>query len=159
MLKYIGYQVVLQEVPDEISLAINISGCPHRCEGCHSKYLWEDDGEPLLNNLDFWLDKYNDYISCVCFMGGDQDEDELIEAINKVKRHDSNLAICLYTGSYSVNKKILKLLDYIKIGPYIENLGGLNNPNTNQKMYEIYKGYQMKDITYKFRKSIDSQIC
>ena len=43
-LKYLGYSIVFQEVPDEVTLAINISGCPHKCEGCHSKYLWEYDG-------------------------------------------------------------------------------------------------------------------
>ena len=44
MLKYTSYTVVFQEVPDEVSLAFEVSGCPFKCEGCHSPHLWEDVG-------------------------------------------------------------------------------------------------------------------
>ena len=47
MLKYVNSSVVFQEIPDEVTLAINISNCPCHCPGCHSKYLWEDIGLPL----------------------------------------------------------------------------------------------------------------
>ena len=47
MLKYVDTKVVFQEVPDEITLAINISNCPCHCINCHSSYLAEDIGEPL----------------------------------------------------------------------------------------------------------------
>ena len=39
--------------------------------------------------------------------------------------------------------------EYIKLGPYIEKLGGLKSPDTNQHFYRIY-GDEMKDITYRF---------
>ena len=38
-MKYIDTKIVFSEVPDEITLAINISGCPIHCADCHSKYL------------------------------------------------------------------------------------------------------------------------
>ena len=47
-LRYDGAAVVFSEVPDEISLAISITGCPRRCPGCHSEYLWEYHGNLLL---------------------------------------------------------------------------------------------------------------
>ena len=47
MLKYANYDIVFQEVPDEVTLAINISNCPNQCVGCHSKYLWRDEGYAL----------------------------------------------------------------------------------------------------------------
>ena len=47
MLKYVNTGIVFQEIPDEVTLAINISGCPCQCPGCHSQYLWEDVGMPL----------------------------------------------------------------------------------------------------------------
>ena len=47
MLKYIDSKVVFNEVPDEITLAINMSGCPIGCPDCHSKYLWKDEGKEL----------------------------------------------------------------------------------------------------------------
>ena len=39
MLKYVDTKVVFAEVPDEVTLAINISNCPCHCDGCHSEYL------------------------------------------------------------------------------------------------------------------------
>ena len=40
MLKYVNTDIVFQEIPDEVTLAVNISNCPCRCPGCHSQYLW-----------------------------------------------------------------------------------------------------------------------
>ena len=39
MLKYYNYDIVFQEYPDEVTLAINLTMCPNRCVGCHSAYL------------------------------------------------------------------------------------------------------------------------
>ena len=47
MIKFVDTKIVFQEVPDEVSLAINLSNCPCHCKGCHSPYLAEDIGEDL----------------------------------------------------------------------------------------------------------------
>lgn len=140
-LKYLSYTIVMQEVPNEVSLAINVSGCPHKCEGCHSKELWEYEGDFLLDDIKALLDKYNGLISCVCFMGGDQNKDELIECLNIVKEH--NLKTCLYTGSDKIDYSIIKKLDYIKIGRYVKELGGLDSKTTNQRMYDLTKNREI----------------
>ena len=44
MLKYVDTKVTFAEVPNEISLCINISNCPCKCHNCHSSYLAEDIG-------------------------------------------------------------------------------------------------------------------
>lgn len=148
-LKYLGYAIVLQEVPDEISLAINISGCPHKCEGCHSQYLWEYKGFYVSDNLPALIEKYAGYITCVCFMGGDQNMGELIELCNYV--HSCGLKCCLYSGldDFPVG---LSNFDYVKIGRYNNNLGGLDKPTTNQRMYKKESNSSYIDITYKFKK-------
>ena len=80
MLKYVGTQIVFQEVPDEVSLAINLSLCPNHCKGCHSPELWEDIGEELtLKTLEKLIGQ-NPGITCVAFMGGDNDVWGLYEA-------------------------------------------------------------------------------
>ena len=85
-LKYISYAIIFQEVPNEITLAFNISGCPHHCEGCHSQYLWDYEGDNLLPiNMINVINKYKNYITCVCFMGGDQNIEELTEALKTCK--------------------------------------------------------------------------
>ena len=137
-LKYLNYSIVMQEVPNEVSLAINISGCPHRCEGCHSKELWEYIGAYLTDDIDALLEEYGDLISCVCFMGGDQNLKELEYCVDKVR--DKQLKTCLYTGTDNINlinKSIIQKLDYIKVGRYIEELGGLKSKTTNQRMYDL----------------------
>ena len=47
MLKYYNYDIVFQEYPDEVTLAINLTLCPNRCVGCHSAFLRDDIGEEL----------------------------------------------------------------------------------------------------------------
>ena len=51
-----------------------------------------------------------------------------------------------------VKLSIYKLIyfDYIKYGPYIENLGPLNCKTTNQKFLEK-RGDSWIDVTYKFQ--------
>ena len=78
MLKYITTAVTFAEIPDEITLCINITGCPNKCPGCHSPFLWEDNGKDLTQHTLEQLIKDNSGVSCVCLMGGDQDP----EAIN-----------------------------------------------------------------------------
>ena len=65
MLKYVNSDIVFQEIPDEVTLAINISNCPCHCPGCHSHYLWEDIGLPLNTNaIDAFVEEYGDRITC-----------------------------------------------------------------------------------------------
>lgn len=154
-LKYLGYAIVCEEVPDEISIAFNISGCEHRCAGCHSKYLWAYDGEILHENIKEIIKKYDGLVSCVCFLGGDQNIDELSELCRTVKSF--GLKTCIYSGEDSSMKFSdmisINLIDYLKIGKYDSEYGPLNSPKTNQRMYKIVDGV-FEDITYKFQKKL-----
>jgi anaerobic ribonucleoside-triphosphate reductase activating protein len=151
-LRYSNYDVVFQEVPDEISLAINITGCPHHCKGCHSPYLWEYFGDNLLDNLDYIVSRYNGLISCVCFMGGDQNLYDLAAALQIVKAH--GLKTCIYSGidDIGIFNGLTHSLDYLKVGHYDKQLGGLNSNTTNQHFYKIDKS-NIIDITERFQKS------
>ncbi len=143
--------VTFSEFPDEISLCINISNCPCHCVGCHSSYLAEDIGEPLLELTLHRLITENKGITCVGFMGGDI-EPKSVNALAQYIKTEYNLKVGWYSGRQTLSKDIdYRLFDYIKIGPYIEEYGPLNNPNTNQKMYLVDNG-QLIDITSKFWK-------
>lgn len=151
-LKYLGYSIVFQEVPDEVTLAINISGCPHKCEGCHSKYLWEYEGNYISDDLGGLIEKYKGLITCVCFMGGDQNLEELYVLMKVVQL--ANLKVALYTGvsnPHALGYAMSLPVDYIKYGPYIEKYGGLNSATTNQVMLKRDDG-KWEDITYRFQK-------
>ena len=158
-LKYQGYSILLQEVPGEVSLAFSISGCPYRCRGCHSQYLWEYAGRYLSDDFDDVLEMYKGSVTCVCFMGGDQNEDELINYCMEV--HSAGLKTCLYTGADYISDRLVEHLDYVKTGPYVSERGGLDKKSTNQRMYrvEIYKGARrLLDITHMFTKEYKTRL-
>lgn len=162
-LKYQGAAVVFQEVPDEISLAINICGCERNCPGCHSPHLQKYIGNYLRSNIDALIAE-NSAVSCVCFMGGDQNLRELRKIVRRIRRKYPRLKIALYTGEDDAEKliRIGEMIkpDYLKFGPYIENRGPLDKPGSNQRFLKITYPYgykvpleytMMTDLTYVFQ--------
>ena len=148
MLRYASYDIVFQEIPDEVMLAINISNCPNRCVGCHSPYLQEDTGEELTESvLSDLLAVYCDAVTCICFMGGDSTPDEVLHLARFARRFHKKIA--WYSGKSELYANALPCFDYIKLGEYIETLGGLNSPKTNQRFYRI-EHTRMVDVTDKF---------
>ncbi len=165
MLKYYNYDIVCQEIPDEVTLAINITGCPVRCPGCHSTWLWEDTGEVLcsrtgnsdsegfkeassakngkaelmdFSGLEAVVEKYAPCITCVCFMGGDGCPEDVAACSRRVHERWPGLKTGWYSGRQSLATDIdPKDFNYIKLGPYIASLGGLRSPRTNQKLYRV----------------------
>ena len=133
MLKYKNAVVTFAEVPEEVTLCINITGCPVHCEGCHSPELWEDTGHTLDGRAIDTLISNNQGISCVCFMGGDS-EPEIIPLLAEVVKK-KGLKVGWYSGQEHFPNVDLSSIDFLKVGPYIKEKGGLDNPNTNQRLY------------------------
>ena len=152
MLKYVNAMVTFSEVPDEISLCIEISNCPCKCVNCHSSYLAQDIGEPLdLQHLTNLIDG-NKGITCVCIMGGDANPSEVDDIAQDIKEYYPKLKVAWYSGKQELSKDInLEFFDFIKLGPYIEELGPLNSKTTNQRFYKV-ENNKLIDITYKFQK-------
>ena len=154
MLKYTDTKVVFAEVPDEITLAINISGCPCNCENCHSPYLAENIGERL--NFDSLNKIINDNIgvTCISFMGGDANPNDVNSLAEFIRAKYPELKIAWYSGRQELSKDInLKNFDYVKLGPYIKDKGPINCKTTNQVLLEIEVVQDKvftKDITAKF---------
>lgn len=151
--------VVFEEIPNEITLAINITNCPCKCKGCHSKFLWEDIGIPLTEETLGNLIKKNKGITCVCFMGGDGELLRLNSLVVFIK-NNFHLKVGWYSGQDIISKNIkLELFDFIKIGHYDDNKGPLNKRTTNQRMYKIIKKDEkivFDDITHLFWKKYNS---
>lgn len=149
MLKFMETAVGFAEVPDEISLCIGISGCCIRCRGCHSRWLWKDEGAPLDERTLLDLIGRNEGITCVCMMGGEPQE---VCALSGIVRWTCALKYAWYTGLEALPEGFpVRLFDYIKTGPYREELGGLASPSTNQRFYRI-EGGKMVDMTERFWK-------
>ena len=149
MLKCCSYDIVCQEIPEEISLAVNISGCPNRCPGCHSPWLWENEGKEMTTELlSDIIGKYSAAITCFCFMGGDADPSEIQRLSLWIKEEYPHLKTAWYSGREDIPEGFdIKCLDYIKLGPYIEALGGLKSPSTNQALYLVKSDCSLEKLS------------
>lgn len=168
-MRYADTQVVFREVPGEITLAVNIAGCPFRCAGCHSPWLQEDRGEPLDEDALLALVAENDGVTCVALMGGDADATAVERLLAAVKAAFPGMKTCWYSGgTMEAAREAVGhgAVDYLKVGPYVAALGPLDNPATNQRMYRITmtpdrKGAEdvsFEDITPLFwQRSIDKK--
>lgn len=159
MLKYVDTQVVFAEIPDEITLAISISGCPCHCKGCHSSYLAKDVGDPLTYKTLARLILANKGITCVSFMGGDSNPKEVSELAKYIKENFNVLSVAWYSGRQHLSDEIeLKYFDFVKLGPYEEDKGPLNKRTTNQQFFKIVHYFnedKCVNITSKFWKDAD----
>ena len=139
-MKYLNYQVVFKEVPDEVTLSINITNCPYRCPGCHSSYLQEDVGEELtFETLSSLIEKHKG-ITCVCFMGGDKNITELLTFSSFIKIK-YGFKTAWYSGMDTMPERLIEnvkdVLNYVKIGSYKKDRGGLESMETNQQFFKI----------------------
>lgn len=159
MLKYANFDIVFQEVPDEVTLAINISNCPNQCVGCHSQYLWKDVGYVLdKESLDELVEKYQSGITCVCFMGGDAEPYDVANLAMHIKNKYKDMKTAWYSGKNELPEAFhAETFDYIKTGRYEAALGALDSRTTNQRMIKRLADGRVKDITSRFQKQVQEE--
>jgi hypothetical protein len=92
---------------------------------------------------------HNPNITCIVFMGGDNDH----EAVGRIADYirSKNIKAAMYSGDDIIDKNLISHLDYYKVGSYKHEMGPLNSRGTNQHLYEIVNN-ELKDITYLFWK-------
>lgn len=142
--------VTFTEVPDEIALCLNITGCPCHCEQCFEPWLRDDYGIPLdTEEIDRLLAE-NPHISCLCFMGGDRDHKAIAHFAEYIHIAHPTLKVAMYSGRPEFDPQLGKVLDYYKYGPYMPQFGPLNLKTTNQKFLKKVNN-EWQDITSKFQ--------
>ncbi len=137
MIKYVPEMtsVVLEEIPDRVTLAVDISNCRGNCVDCHSPFLKEDIGEELTPEIIDTLAGEYFGVDCFLFLGEGRDPGRLLELASHVR--SIGLIPALYSGRREVDGPYWEAFDYIKVGPYIPEQGPLNNPGTNQRLYRV----------------------
>lgn len=139
--------VVLEEIPDRVSLAVDISNCRGNCIGCHSPFLKKDIGRELTPEVIDTLVADNFGVNCFLFLGEGRDPEALLDLADYVR--SKGLLAAVYSGREKVEDIFWNHFDYIKLGPYRPECGPLNNPATNQRLFALLDG-RWKDITYRF---------
>ena len=154
MLKFTDYDVVFDEVPDEVTLAVSLSLCPNHCDGCHSPHLRGDIGEELtLERLAGIIRCYRSGITCLCLMGGDGDTKSLEQLARSLRTAFPTLRLAWYSGRQQLPEGMdVNVWDYVKLGPYIAERGPLKSRATNQRLYRVLPDAKLDDITFRFWK-------
>lgn len=147
MLKYIPEltDIVLEEIPDKVTLAVEISNCRGSCPGCHSPFLQKDLGEELTPAVVDALIASNFGVNCFLLLGEGKDPDALLRIAEHLRKAHPGIERAVYSGRTEVEPEIREAFDYVKVGPYIAERGPLNNPKTNQRLY-----HHGEDITARF---------
>ena len=137
--------VVLEEIPDRVSLAVDISNCLGNCTGCHSPFLKLDIGEELTPGVVDALVADNFGVNCFLFLGEGNDPAALLALAAHLRAAHPELELALYSGREDVEPELWDAFDYIKVGPYRPECGPLNSRSTNQRLYR-----HREDITSRF---------
>ena len=147
MIKYVPSltDVVLEEIPHRVSLAVEISNCRGNCIGCHSPFLKKDLGDELTAEAVEKLLKTNFGVNCFLFLGEGNDPEALKAIAYYLRSSHPELELALYSGRESVEDELFEIFDFVKVGPYIKEFGPLNEKPTNQRLY-----YHRADITSSF---------
>lgn len=157
MIKYVPEMtsVVMEEIPDMVTLAVDISNCTGLCEGCHSPFLRKDVGVELTPAVIDNLLADNFGVNCFLFLGEGNDREALMSVASYIRTAYPAVSLAIYSGRENVEDDIYALFDYVKVGPYRPDCGPLNATTTNQRLYRVshHDGqcrFTLQDITSRF---------
>ena len=105
-----------------IRVVLWVSGCEHKCIGCHNPQTWnKDSGIPFDTSakLEIFEELEKDYVTGLTLSGGDPlaktNRNEILDLIIEVKDKFPNKDIWCYTGYKFDEVKTLKHMKYIDV--------------------------------------------
>lgn len=141
---------------------IFLSGCPHKCKGCHNPSTWDFcSGEHIeVAELTRRILSNRDFIDGITLSGGEPFQkryiDDLITLIDNITKYGLN--IWCYTGylyedlvKYSEYSKLLDKIDVLIDGPFVQEL---YNPDlkfkgsSNQRIINLKTHRNTDNLTY-----------
>lgn len=82
-------------------------------------------------------------------MGGDAEPAEVERLAKWIRSEYPGIKTAWYSGRETLPEGFdLLCLDYLKLGPYISELGGLKSPATNQALYRISDSGELTKIKF-----------
>lgn len=159
-LPIINKGITFNEIPNRVAVFFEIGQCKQNCKNCHSELFMKTR---LAKDLWTSLEDMVSYVelqkkhgaNAIVIMGGTNNEGvglhhlvQVIDALSGI------LPVGLYSGipDNTFIHRLLKsdkVLTWLKTGEYIDELGGLTEPKTNQKFYELKDGKYVEQIISK----------
>lgn len=152
VLKYpvVNTDITFNELPDKMAYAIELGACKQHCVGCHSPELQEEDVSltSLLDILEEAQDAIDAGANAIVVMGGTNNKHITDESLIALLRDLSDIAPTgLYSGSDDEEHDKMIAVEghctWLKTGPYVDALGGLESTRTNQRFYRITAVYHL----------------
>lgn len=152
VLKYpvVNTDITFNELPDKMAYAIELGACKQHCVGCHSPELQKEDVSltSLLDILEEAQDAIDAGANAIVVMGGTNNKHITAESLIALLQDLSDIAPTgLYSGSEDEEQDKMIAMEghctWLKTGPYMDTLGGLESPRTNQRFYRIMTTYRL----------------
>ena len=135
-----------------VRVSLFVSGCTHRCKGCHNPDGWSFDNGTEFS--EFTVAEILDalakpYISGLSILGGEPydqtDVEELLNLVRKVKMYYPNKDIWIWTGyefEQIKSSPLTKFIDVAVTGRFILDQRDISDGNrwrgsTNQKVIDV----------------------
>ena len=137
-----------------------VSGCPHKCEGCHNPITWnENEGVEFDENaqMEIFNELEKDYISGITISGGDPlyhpNRKDIEELLKNIKSKYPKKTVWVYTGFNWNDIKDLPLLKYVDVlvdGKFVLSLKNTSlhwKGSSNQNVIDVKETLKNKKIT------------
>lgn len=147
-----------------VRVALYVSGCSFKCEGCHNKEAWDYNyGKPFTEEtlISIIRNLSKKFIAGFSILGGEpldeNNRDDVFKIISIIKEKFPNKTIWLWTGNTWENiikndiipKDILGKIDIIVDGPFIlkeRNLSLKFRGSNNQRVIDVKESLKHNSV-------------
>ena len=153
-----------------VRVTLFVSGCTHHCKNCFNPETWDFNyGQPFTADVENQIltDLNHDYIEGLTLLGGEPmhplNQIGLLPFVKKVKEKFPNKTIWCYTGYVydkdlipngrawcEASEELLKNIDVLVDGPFIENLKNLMlkfRGSSNQRIIDLKETLNTGTVT------------
>lgn len=139
----VDFGFTFNEIPDKFAFYLEMGECMQGCPCCHSPELQEDlkMKSSILEIRELAEQAIDDGANAIVVMGGTTSKNLDKGTLVRLLQELSCVApVCLYSGRNAEweDKRIADAGDctWLKTGSYIDALGGLESPRTNQRFFQ-----------------------